>query len=115
MDIVVTINGKPYDAEILDSETGRAFMALLPLSFEMEDENGTGKCRYLSKKLPVKSEAVGSIAAGDIMLFGASCLVVFYDSSDTDCSYTRIGRIKNPDDLKRIAGRRDADISFRAR
>ena len=43
MDIVVTINGKPYDAEILDSETGRAFMALLPLSFEMEDENGTGK------------------------------------------------------------------------
>ena len=113
MDILLTINGKEYEAEIFDSETGRAFSALLPLSFEMEDENGNEKCRYLSKKLPVKSEAVGRINAGDIMLFGPSCLVIFYDSFETSYSYTRLGRIKNPEDIKRIAGRRDADVSFK--
>ena len=113
MDILLTINGREYEAEIYDSETGRAFMALLPLSFEMEDENGTGKCRYLSKKLPVNSEEIEQINAGDIMLLGASCLTIFYEPSKAACSYTRLGRIKNPDSISRIAGRRDADVSFR--
>ncbi len=112
MNIKVTVNGKEFAAEIYDSKAGKAFCAMLPLSFEMEELNGNEKCRYLSKKLPASPEAVGRIECGDIMLFGPSCLVVFYDSFDTTYSYTRIGRILNPEGLKKAAGKWDAEISF---
>ena len=39
MDIIVTINGKTFPAEIHDTAAGRAFMDMLPLSFEMEELN----------------------------------------------------------------------------
>ena len=35
------------------------------------------------------------INAGDIMLYGNNCLVVFYKSFDTTYSYTKIGHIDN--------------------
>ena len=106
MDIIVTINGKTFPAEIHDTAAGRAFMDMLPLSFEMEELNGNEKCRYLPKKLPVAAEAVGNIEAGDIMLFGASCLVLFYDSFATSYSYTRIGRIDDPEGLGKSTPRK---------
>ena len=112
MDIKAIVNGREFKASIDDSEAGRAFMELLPLRFEMEEMNGNEKCRYLSRKLPTAPEAVGSIESGDIMLFGASCLVLFYDSFATSYSYTRIGRIDDPEGLKAAAGRFDADVAF---
>ena len=113
MDIIVTINGKEFLTEILDTEAGRAFLDMLPLSFEMEELNGNEKCRYLPKKLPVAAEAVGNIEAGDIMLFGASCLVIFYRSFSTSYSYTRLGKIKNPEGLAEAAGSWDAAVTIR--
>lgn len=112
MDIKAIVNGREFKASIDDSEAGRAFMELLPLRFEMEEMNGSEKRRYLSRKLPTAAEAVGSMESGDIMLFGASCLVLFYDSFETSYSYTRIGRIDDPDGLKAAAGRFDADVAF---
>ena len=113
MDIIVTINGKTFPAEIHDTAAGRAFMDMLPLSFEMEELNGNEKCRYLPKKLPVAAEAVGNIEAGDIMLFGASCLVIFYRSFSTSYSYTRLGRIIDAAGLTEAAGSWDASVTIR--
>ena len=56
MDIKVKMNGRIFSAELFDTESGKAFHALLPLSFEMEDTDGCMKTRYLSKKLPVNAE-----------------------------------------------------------
>ena len=47
------------------------------------------------------------------MLFGKSCLVIFYKSFETPYSYTRIGKILNPDGLEKAAGSWDAEVSFR--
>lgn len=113
MDIIVTINGKAFPAEIHDTAAGRAFMDMLPLSFEMEELNGNEKCRYMSKKLPVAAEAVGNIEVGDIMLFGASCLVIFYRSFSTSYSYTRLGRIIDAAGLAEAAGSWDASVTIR--
>ena len=67
----------------------------------------------LSKKLTEESKKVGKIEKGDIMLFGKSCLVIFYKSFETPYSYTRIGKILNPDGLEKAAGSWDAEVSFR--
>lgn len=112
MDIKVIVNGTEFIAELFDNRTSEEFRKLLPLRFEMEELNGNEKCRYLSKKLPADSESVGNIEAGDIMLFGTSCLVLFYRSFSTTYSYTRIGRIRNTEGLEKAAGKWDAEISF---
>ena len=39
------------------------------------------------------------IEKGDVMLFGNNCLVILYESFDTEYSYTKIGHIDNLDDL----------------
>ena len=83
----VIINGKEFTAELSETKAATEFSELLPLTFEMEELNGNEKCRYL--------------------------LVIFYKSFETPYSYTRIGKILNPDGLEKAAGSWDAEVSFR--
>lgn len=85
---------------------------MLPLGLNMQELNGNEKYHYLSWPLPSSPEMVGSIQAGETMLFGSSCVVLFYDSFDTTYSYTRIGRIKDPTVLKEAVGEADCLVSF---
>ena len=38
------------------------------------------------------------------LLFGSNCLVLFYKDFTTGYSYTRLGKLDNPADLKKILG-----------
>lgn len=48
---------------------------------------------YLDEDLPSRSESVGTIRAGDLMLYGSNCLVSFFETFETGYTYTRIGHI----------------------
>ena len=50
--------------------------------------------------------------AGDVMLFGEDCVVLFCRSFDTPYSYTRIARVKNAEILTQQLGQGDADVHF---
>ena len=95
-----------------DNDTARAFAALLPMELRMTELNGNEKYHYLMSPLPSAPERVGHIEAGDIMLFGDDCVVVFYQSFDTPYSYTRIGKINNMKGLADALGDGDADVGF---
>ena len=69
------------------------------LALDMTELNGNEKYAYLDEPLPSDPAAVGRIEAGDVMLYGNNCLVVFYRSFNTTYTYTRLGRISDPDDL----------------
>lgn len=111
--VTVTINGTAFTAELVDNESARALAALLPAEFTMSELNGNEKYVYLDDSLPAAPERVGSIEAGDIMLFGSDCVVVFYWSFTTGYSCTRQGRIADPAGLPDAVGTGSAQVSFR--
>jgi len=97
--INIIIGSKTFTATLANSETGKAFAALLPLTVTMNELNGNEKYHYLSSSLPTAAYQPGTIHAGDLMLYGNNCVVLFYETFNTSYSYTRIGAIDNPSDL----------------
>ena len=105
----VEINNKEYIINLEDNKTTKEFIELLPLELEMNELNGNEKYAYLDKSLSNNSSNIKHINAGDVMLFGDDCLVIFYKSFDTSYSYTKIGHINNIQDL----GKNNVKVIFK--
>lgn len=108
----IEVNGQRFALTLAENETAEAFRALLPAAWDMEELNGNEKFIYLDESLPSASEAVGQIEAGDLMLYGGSCVVLFYESFSTPYSYTRIGRLDDPRGIAEAVGGGDVTVSF---
>ena len=104
----ISINNKTYEANLEQNETVKRFLEILPKEFNMSELNGNEKYVYLDNALPTNSYSPNHIEAGDIMLYGNNCLVIFYKSFDTPYSYTKIGHIQNFEDL----GNKNVTIKF---
>ena len=89
------INGKEYTINLEDNETANSFANLLPQELNMRELNGNEKYIYLDTTLPTNSSNPKRINAGDVMIYGDNCLVIFYKTFDTSYSYTKIGHIDN--------------------
>ena len=93
------INNKEYVINLENNETVTSLIKLLPMEITMNELNGNEKYIYLDNTLPTNSYNPNRINAGDVMLYGNNCLVIFYKSFDTSYSYTKIGHIDNLEDL----------------
>lgn len=107
-----TEGGQIFPLRLEDNETARAFETMLPLTLEMADLNANEKYHNLRSPLPSSPEGVGTIRAGDVMLFGDDCIVLFYKSFSTPYRYTRIGRIEDASTLEDAVGRGSVTVSF---
>ena len=112
MNITITVNGRAFSATLYDNETARAFKERLPLTLDMSELNGNEKYYYLPESLPTNSSRPSAINAGDIMLYGSDCLVIFYESFSTSYSYTPIGKIDDPDGLAEALGSVNIQAAF---
>ena len=110
--MTMTVGGKQYTVALEQNEAAAALAAQLPLRLDMSELNGNEKYVYLPFTLPTNSVSPGSIEAGDVMLYGKDCLVVFYQSFSTGYSYTRIGHITDPSGLQEAVGRGGVEIGF---
>ena len=70
----------------------------------MDELNGNEKHAKLPKALPAKASRPGTIRNGDLMLYGADTLVVFYSTFNSSYSYTRLGRVDDPAGLAQALG-----------
>ena len=93
--IYININNKKLGIDLENNSTTSALIKLLPLELSMNDLNGNEKYVYLNESLPTNTYSPKHIEAGDVMLFGDNCLVIFYESFDTSYSYSKIGHINN--------------------
>ena len=112
MSINVIIGTKTFTATLADSETGKAFAQLLPMTLSMNELNGNEKYHNLASYLPTDTYQPGTIQAGDLMLYGNNCVVLFYKTFSSGYSYTRIGRIDNPAGLAEALGSGNVSVRF---
>ena len=94
-EVIFTINDIDYNVNLENNETTDLLIQLLPLKLTMSDLNDNEKYVYLKESLPTDSYKPKKINAGDIMLYGDNCLVIFYKSFESSYSYTKIGHIDN--------------------
>lgn len=110
--IIITIENKKYEAILYDNSTTKELIKKFPITITMSDLNGNEKYYNFSKSFSTSSENVANINKGDIMLFGDDCLVIFYKSFSTHYKYTKLGYIKNTEDLENSFGKGDINITF---
>ena len=110
--VTIQINGKNFSATLEDNPTAKKFAEMFPLECDMTELNGNEKYFYLDEDLPNAAVNVKQIHAGDLMLFGSNCVVLFYKDFTTGYSYTRLGKLDNPTDLEKILGAGNVHVKF---
>ena len=108
----MTVGERRFAITLADNAAARAFAAQLPLTLDMSELNGNEKHADLPKPLPANAIRPGTIRNGDLMLYGADTLVVFYLTFQSSYSYTRLGRVDDPSDLPPALGPRDVRVLF---
>ena len=113
MTIKITTGNESFTATLEDNETAKAFKEILPLTINMEDINGNEKYCVLSENISKDSaKKIGTIYAGEIMCWGNSGLVLFYDTFTTQYNYVKIGKIDNVDGYAEALGRGNVQLTI---
>lgn len=110
--IKITIASNVFTATLASNASTTAFKAMLPLTLSMSDFSSNEKVAGLPGSITTAATNPGTIYTGDIMLYGSSSLVLFYETFSTSYSYTKIGRIDNPSGLKTALGSGGVTIKF---
>jgi hypothetical protein len=78
----------------------------------MIELNGNEKYFDLPQSLPSNASNPVTIQNGDLMLYGANTLVLFYKTFSTSYSYTRLGRIDDVTGLVAALGSGNVSVTF---
>lgn len=108
----VVVGDRIFPATLADNNTAEDFKEMLPLTITMTELNGNEKYYYFNDILTTDASVPDMIHAGDIMLYGRNCLVLFYKTFSTTYSYTRIGCINDPTGLAEALGTGSATVTY---
>lgn len=110
----VKIGGKDFKVEFYNNKTTKELLSVmpeyLPMTLNMNELNGNEKYVNLTIDLPTESSKPDMIHAGDVMLYGNNCIVLFYKDFETTYSYTPIGRIKDTSGLAEAVGKGNISV-----
>lgn len=110
----LSVGDQTYSVTLADTEAARALAARLPLTLSMTELNGNEKYANLDQPLPTAATQPGEIHTGDLMLYGADCLVLFYGDFTTAYSYTPLGRLADPTGLAAALGTGGVTVTLTA-
>ena len=105
------LKGHMYKVCLVKNDSTKALLSRLPMTIKMQELNGNEKYHYLSDSLPSKSSVPKKILAGDLMLYGDDCIVLFYKSFSSSYSYTPLGHA-DIDNLSSIVGSGSVEVKL---
>lgn len=110
--ITLTVGSQTFSATLLESESAHQLAARRSLTLEMSELNGNEKYVYLADTMPADAHQPGQINAGDLMLYGNNCLVLFYEIFSSSYSYTQLGSVDDPAGLAEALGVGGVTVTF---
>ena len=107
----IKIKDKEYQIELVESETVNQIKSKFPFTITMNNLNGNEVYYYFNgDSFKTNQQSVGTINQGDIYLYQANCLVLFYKTFTTSYSYTKIGKVINPEGLDTLIGSSNVEV-----
>lgn len=111
--IKAIVNGKTFTFTLNSSKAAAELYNKLPLTLKMQELNGNEKYHYFNDSFSGKEKTYSTIKAGDLMIYGGDCLVLFYDEiKNSSYEYIKIGQITSSSGLKNAVGKGNVTINF---
>ena len=110
--IRIKIGSGTFLATPADNTTATAFRALLPTIINMTELNGNEKYFDLPISLPTNASNPSTIHKGDLMMYGANTLILFYKTFSTSYSYTKLGHVDDPAGLASALGSGNVTVTI---
>ena len=82
------------------------------MKINMTELNGNEKHFNLSSNLPSNASNPSTIQKGDLMMYGANTVVLFYKTFSTSYTYTKLGHVDNPVGLDAALGSGNVTVTF---
>ena len=108
----IKIKDKEYQIELESSETANQIKSKLPFTISMKNLNGNEVYYNFDESFKTNQQSVGTINQGDIYLYRDNCLVLFYKTFTTPYTYTKIGKVINPEGLDSLIGSGNVEIKW---
>lgn len=108
----INVNGQVASIQLEDNATTKALVAEAPFTIQMDDLHRNEKYHYFDKSFPVSPQPIQTIEAGDVLLYQNNCLVIFYKSAKPVASYTRIGKIRDFQDIRASFGNASVSVQW---
>lgn len=109
--VQLVVNGKSFDLTLAATPAAAEIRAMVPFTLRFDDHLLSEKYVRLPKQLPMDDLEIKAIQAGDLMLSQGHTLVLFYENSETNQHYTRLGKV-NAEGLKSALGAGQVMISI---
>ena len=114
MKIKIEVNGKTWNANLVNNSSGTAFLNLLkkgPLKINMKDYGNFEKVGDLPENLPTNDKNY-TTKPGDIILYLGKHITIYYDTNTWD--FTKLGEIENTTqaELKQVLGKGACAVTF---
>ena len=110
MKMNVQIGDQTFTATLADTTAAQEFARMLPMTITLDDYGGFEKVGSLGRSLTA-SNSQTTTAAGDIVLYNGSNIVMFYGSNSW--SYTRLGKIDDLTGWADALGHGSVSVTFR--
>lgn len=111
----VKVGKSTFKMKLASGKAAKAFRAYLSKkrTFKMNELNGNEKYYYFPvKTFPAKEKRYAKVQAGDVMLYGDNCLVIFYKTHETSYKYTKIGHLTSTKGLAKALGKNGVKVTF---
>lgn len=112
--IKLKINGKIFTAKLNNGSAAKKLKSMLPFTITMNELNGNEKYHYFDTEFSGEEKTFKTINAGDLMIYGGDCLVLFYDKiENSPFSYIKVGTLSSIDGLKSVLGSGNVKVKFK--